>query len=125
MAALTITIYDDDSESDVDVDEINGVDKVGCTFEMKCKSTNDAAINECLYNMFGQSTRLVTWALEMGKLVEKANMYGLVAAMGNPDNAVLLKVSMDFQDKTCKFYMCSTKFKFKEILEVVLHRLQH
>ena len=113
----------------VDIDGTDdGLDKVetrGCTFEMKCKSTNDAAINECIYNMFGQSTRLITWALEMSKVVEKANTYGVVMAMGKPNEAVLLKLCLDFQDKTCKFFICSNTYKFKEILEVVLNHLEH
>lgn len=32
----------------------------GCAFEIKNTTVNEAAINECAYNMFGAGTRLST-----------------------------------------------------------------
>ena len=98
---------------DVDVEDFGEIEKVatnGCTFEMKTDSVSQAAINECIYNMFGASTRLVTWAVEMGKVVEKVCMYGVVAAMSSPDEAVVLKLSMDFKDGVCNYMVSNEKY---------------
>ena len=81
VSALTIVIHDDSSSSgsdlDVDIKSIDGIEEVqtnGLTCEMKSNPVTEAAINECVSNMFGSSTRLATWALQMGKIVERANM---------------------------------------------------
>jgi len=124
---LTIVIHSDSSsDSDVDVEDIDGIEKVatnGCTFEMKSESVSEAAINECVYNMFGASSRLVTWVLEMGKVVETANMYGVVAAMGSPDEVVILKLSMDFKGGMCNFKVSDYKYKFRDAVNTILHHL--
>jgi len=130
VSALTIVIHDDSSSSgsdlDVDIKSIDGIEEVqtnGLTCEMKSNPVTEAAINECVYNMFGASSRLVTWVLEMGKVVETANMYGVVAAMGSPDEVVILKLSMDFKGGMCNFKVSDYKYKFRDAVNTILHHL--
>ena len=47
--------------------------------KVKVKHLNQAALNQCCYNMFGSATRLVTMTLRMGKVVNTTIMYGLVS----------------------------------------------
>ena len=67
--ALAIVIHVDSSESDSDVniddvdDELVKIIVSGSTFEMKIDKINQAAINECINDMFGTGTRLAMWGL--------------------------------------------------------------
>jgi len=88
-------------------------------FEMKSESVSEVTINECMYNMFGASNRLVTWVLEMVKVVEVANMYGVVAAMGSPDVVVVLKLSVDFKGGMCNFKVYDYKYKFRDAVNTI------
>lgn len=125
LLAFVITIHDTDSEdSDVnidDIDEIPRVDVNGCAVEMKSTSVNEAAINECAYNMFGAGTRLMTMALQVGKLVEVVNMYGLVAAMDNLSQARILKLTLDFKNATCDYRITGMKYNFVEGVNMNCH----
>lgn len=50
----------------------------GQVCEVKVKHLNQAALNQCCYNIFGSATWLTTMALHMGKIVNNVIMYGLV-----------------------------------------------
>ena len=51
---------------------------------MNIGAVDAATINECFYNMYGTGTRLVTWGLQLGKIVETVNVYGIAAAKQKP-----------------------------------------
>ena len=134
VSALTITI-DSDSDSDAvnsddtDVVNINDLETMklgetnGCAFEIKSKRVNDAAINECIYNMFSAGSRLAIWSLQKGNIVQKVNMYGIVVAMEDPLESYLLKLEMDFDVNMCYYYLVRRTFSFNHAVNMVLSKL--
>ena len=126
VRAMAIVVHDNSSESDVDIDSIDDIVRVetnGYAFEMKSNKVNEAAVNECMYNMFGTATRLVTWALQLGKVVEKSTMYGVVAAMGKPDTAFVLKLCINFNNGVCDYKISNETYKFTDAVNAILHKL--
>ena len=99
------------------------VETNGCTLEMKAESLDEAAINECVYNMFGTATRLSVWALQMGKLVQKAHVYGVVAAMKKPSEVRLLKICVDFTQNFRDVKICNQTYNFRDGVNMILHKL--
>jgi len=73
ISALAIVIHGDNSDSsdsDVNVDdneEIEAIQVNGFGIEMKINAVNNVTINECVFNMFGLGTSLVTWAYNWEK----------------------------------------------------------
>ena len=120
IKAMAIVIHDDTSESDSsdsdvnieDLDELGKIIVHGSTFEMKSDTVSQAAINECVNNMFGTGTRLATWGLEMDKIVLSVHIYGIVAALPHPDKCILLKLTIDFMNGRCDFLICDKEYSF-------------
>ena len=83
---MAVVIHDDTSEadssdSDVNIEDLDELDKIivhRSAFEMKSDTVSQAAINECVNNMFGTGTKLATWGLEMGKIVQSVHIYGIL-----------------------------------------------
>ena len=126
-----IVIHDDSSDSSdssevnvVDADEVSKVQVDGCTLELKVEGANEAAINECAYNMFGTGTRLATWGLEMGKIVNMVTVYGLVVAMKEPDKVRLLKLTINFEENSLNYKICMKNFTFQQAMNMVLQKLE-
>ena len=82
-------------------------------------------LNECVYGMYGAATKLVTMALELGKIVEKVQMYGLLVAMEDTSAAYLFKLDMNFLHSKCDFYMCCKKYGFIDGTNMILHKLKN
>ena len=95
----------------------------GQVFEVKVKQLNQAAINQCFYNMFGRGTRLATMVLCMGKLVNKVIMYGLVSAMEDRSSVKILQLEINFITSECHFRMLTGKYGFEEGLNMLLNKL--
>lgn len=126
--ALAIVIHNDSSESDSDVniddlDELVKITVSGSTFEMKIDKINQAAINECINDMFGTGTRLATWGLHMSKVVERVQVFGVVAPMPHPDASKILKLTMDFRNGGCSFQICRMEYNFQTAVNMILHKL--
>lgn len=125
VLGMTIAI-DSDSNSDVNIDDIDDMNvgsANGCAFEMKRENINAAAINECMYNMFGAGTKLAIRALRNEKIVDIVNMYGVVATMVDPMETRLLKLKMDFTVGRCTYYLVQKKFSFAEGVNMILNKL--
>ena len=130
-AALTIIIHDDSAVEDTRVTDMNindvceggKVEINACAFEMKVERANEAAINECSYNMFGTAARLVTCGLELGKIVTQARIYGVVVAMRKPDEANIMELSLDFEEGRFNFKISTKKYNFRDAVNMVLDRL--
>ena len=90
---------------------------------MNIDKINQAAVNECINHMFGTGTRLATWGLKMGKLVETVEVFGLVAAMPYPDISKLLTLTMDFRNGECSFQICNMEYSFQTAMNMILHKL--
>ena len=73
--------------------------------------------------MFGTGTRLATWGLEMGKVVQSVQIFGIVAALPHPDTCKLLKLTMDFRNGGCDFQICGEEYNFQTAVNMILQKL--
>lgn len=69
------------SESTLEVDQVQ---VIGMASELKVEDTQEDAVNECFYNMFGQGANLAMKAICKGRLVKEVTMYGIVVAAHKP-----------------------------------------
>ena len=120
LVGFSVTVYEQAEQSE---DEIIDIKSTGCSIEVKSESPDNAAINECIYDMFGGATKLITMGLQLGKLVDKAHMYGLLVGMNNTNDAYLLKLEMDFLHNKCEFKIACTKCDFVSGINIILHKL--
>ena len=107
-----------------DLDELDKIILHGSTFEMKSDTVSQAAINECVNNMFGTGTRFATWGLEMGKIVQSVHTYGIVAALPHPDKCILLNLTIDFMNGRCNFLICDKEYSFQGAVNMILQKLR-
>ena len=103
--------------------DIEKVVTTGCSFKIKSKDLDKAAVNECVYDMFGAATKLLTMALDLGKLVDKVHMYGLLVSMKDTNAAGLLKLDINLLYGTCDFKMTHKKYGFIDGANMILHKL--
>ena len=79
---------------------------------------------QCVYDMYGAGTKLITMALQLGKIVDKVRMYGLLVAMKDTSAAYILKLDMNFLHGLCNFTKSCQKYEFIEGINVILHQLK-
>ena len=91
--------------------------------ELKVASINTAAENECYYNMFAEVIKLTMKVLAAGRIVKKAIVYGIVVATHQHQHAQLLKLTIDFEVRTCTFYKSATTADFSKLLNFVIQIL--
>lgn len=61
--------------------------------------------------------------MELSHVIERVNMYGVVASMKNLDEVVLLKMSLDFTNGLCDYKMSNERYKFKDAVNSILYKL--
>ena len=76
----------------------------GQVLEVKVKHLNQAALNQCCYNMFGSATQLVTMSLRMGKVVNNTIMYGLVSAMDDRSTVRILQMEVNLLEQNAALW---------------------
>ena len=95
----------------------------GCTYEIKKEEVDKAAVDECVYDMYGAGTKLATMALQSGKIVDKVYVYGLVVAMDKMNAAKLLMLEMNFAHSTCNFRIACQEYDFLHGTNLMLHKV--
>ena len=123
LIGFSVTIYEqaEQSESEDEIIDVQRIITSGCSIEVKSESPDNAAINECVYDMFGGATKLITMGLQLGKLVDKAHMYGLLVGMNNTNDAQLLELQMNFLHNKCEFKIACTKYDFVNGTNIILY----
>ena len=123
LVGFSVTVYEQAEQSEDELTDIKRIITTGCLIEVKSESPDNAAINECVYDMFGGATKFITMGLQLGKLVDKAHMYGLLVGMNDTNDAQLLKLEMDFLHNNCEFKTACTKYDFVSGINIILHKL--
>ena len=88
---VLITSSDEEDEENLELDIKEPLDFcetlyhiTATTVEIKSSTVNEAAINECFYNMGGKGSKIVTEMLQLGHIVDRLMMYGIVCSMAEP-----------------------------------------
>ena len=80
----------------------------GCVSELKvCHDT--AAENKCYMNMFGETAKLTANALCKGKVVETVSIFGILEAVHQHQQAILLKLNIDYFN--IDYFKCHCTFR--------------
>ena len=75
--------------------------------------------------MHGQCTNLVMKTINNGHLVSSFTMYGIVVGIDKLDEAWLLKLVVDFQNRTCTFFRLMSCCKLALLLNSVIEVLNN
>jgi len=77
----------------------------GGVTELKVKQPDSfaAALLETYCNMYGETVKLTVNTLNTGKLVKTATMYDVLVVIHQEDKASLLKLTIDYFNRVCKF----------------------
>ena len=127
---VLITNSDEEDEENLELDIKEPLDFcetlyhiTATTVEIKSNTVNEAAINECFYNMGGKASKIVTEMLQLGHIVDRLTMYGIVCSMDEPRHAIFLMMNWDFQTSKTVFKKLPQNMPFVHALHWALKTL--
>lgn len=95
----------------------------GMVAELKIGEADNAAVLECFRNMSATGATIALQHLVDGYVVDRVVVYSIVVGITTLKQAQLLKLEMDFKEGNCSFALCSRRFEFDLILNVVVSYL--
>ena len=92
--------------------------------ELKVNNLDVKAENECIFNMFGEATKLTENVLSTGKIVRSVCIYGILVNAHQHQESLLLKLKMNYFEQNCTFERSRQSKPFVMVLNQVLSILE-